>query len=129
MEGIGGKIEVIETLCSASIKFAEAITTITSALLAMDISKVMGKLKDMVRMLRLSDLLAQFATEMLKLIECVADVFDAVKAKISTGLPNMDEWKASFGISLCRFLHEMNLRKSKYTIVYSVFCIYRIQQA
>ena len=95
MEGIGQKVEVIETLCSASIKFAEAITTITSALLAMDISKITGKLKDMVRMLRLSDLLANFATEMLKLIECVGDVFDAVKAKISTGLPNMDEWKAS----------------------------------
>ena len=104
VEGIGRKVEVIETLCSASIKFAEAITTITSVLLAMDISKIMGKLKDMVRMLRLSDLLGHFAAEMLKLIECVGDVFDAVKAKISTGLPNMNEWKASFLISFYRFL-------------------------
>ena len=64
--------------------------------MAMDISKIMGKLKDIVRMLRLSDLLAQFASEMLKLIECVRDVFDAVKDKISTGLPNMDDWKVSF---------------------------------
>ena len=63
--------------------------------MAMDISKIMGKLKDIVRMLRLSDLLAQFAGEMLKLIECVGDVFEAVKDKISTGLPSMDEWKVS----------------------------------
>ena len=96
VEGIGRKVDVIESLCSASIKFAEAITTITSAIMAMDISKIMGKLKDMVRMLRLSDLLAQFASEMLKLIQCVKDVFDAVKAKIANVLPNMSEWKVCF---------------------------------
>ena len=93
VEGVGRKVEVIETLCSALIKFAEAITTITSAILAMDINKIMGKLKDMLRMLRLSDMLAQFADQMLKLIECVSDVFEAVKAKISNVLPNMSEWK------------------------------------
>ena len=88
-------MDVVETLCSALQSFAEAITTITSDILALDVEKVLGRIADMSRMLRLSDMLAQFSTEMLKLIECVGEVFNAVMEKISHVLPNMGGFMVS----------------------------------
>ena len=43
-------------------------------------------------MLQLSDMLGQFATEMLKLIECVSEVFHAVMEKIENAIPNLGEF-------------------------------------
>ena len=49
-------------------------------------------------MLQLSDMLGQFATEMLKLIECVSEVFHAVMEKIENAIPNLGEF--AVGISI-----------------------------
>ena len=81
-------MDVVETLCTALQTFGEDIITITSAILAMDVKKILGKISDMSRMLRLSDMLAQFAAEMLKLVECVGEVFRAVMEKLSQVLEN-----------------------------------------
>ena len=49
----------------------------------------MANVADITRMLTLSDMLAQFAAEMLKLIECVSEVFHAVMDKIENAIPNL----------------------------------------
>ena len=53
VEGIRNKVDVVETLCSALQTFGEAITTITSDILALDVGKILGKISDISRMLRL----------------------------------------------------------------------------
>jgi len=92
VEGIKQKVGVVETLCSALQKFAEAITTITANILALDVDKILSNVADISRMLQLSDMLGQFATEMLKLIECVSEVFHAVMEKIENAIPNLGEF-------------------------------------
>ena len=98
VEGIKQKVGVVETLCSALQNFAEAITTITANILALDVDKILSNVADISRMLQLSDMLGQFATEMLKLIECVSEVFHAVMEKIENAIPNLGEF--AVGISI-----------------------------
>ena len=104
VEGIKQKVDVVETLCSALQKFAEAITSITSDILALDVEKILAKVADISRMLQLSDMLAQFAAEMLKLIECVSEVFHAVMDKISNAIPNLGEFGVKILIYITHFL-------------------------
>ena len=79
----------MKTMCSSLKNFAESISTITSDILGMNVDKIMGKAAEILRMLKLSEMLAQFSSEMLKLIECMGDVFHVVKDKISEVLPQV----------------------------------------
>ena len=45
-------------------------------------------------------MLGQFATEMLKLIECVSEVFHAVMEKIENAIPNLGEFAVGIAITI-----------------------------
>ena len=79
----------------------------------------MANVADITRMLTLSDMLAQFATEMLKLIECVSEVFHAVMDKIENAIPNLGKL-GEFAVRIT-FSHKINLDE----IIIIAFNIFR----
>ena len=69
----------------------------------------MANVADITRMLTLSDMLAQFAAEMLKLIECVSEVFHAIMDKIENAIPNLGKL-GEFAVWII-FSHNIDLDK------------------
>lgn len=81
--GIEEKIGIVKTLTDAIIGFCTAVIEITKALTSGNIAKIPSEIGKIFRCLRLSDMIKQFAEELLRFVNVLADMFKAMIDKIN----------------------------------------------
>jgi len=81
--GLTSKAEVCMNLYEKIKGFAEAVTSITDAMMDLDVQAVISKVKDMCKCIRLTDVMRQFCEQVQRLITFIIDLFKEVSEKLS----------------------------------------------
>jgi len=84
VQGIEQKAGIIGTLTQAIIDFATATIKITSAIVGGNIAEIPAQVSKMIRCIRLSDMMKQFAEELLRLVNVFAELFKAMIDKLNS---------------------------------------------
>eukprot|EP00573_Skeletonema_grethae_P000781 CAMPEP_0201690734 /NCGR_PEP_ID=MMETSP0578-20130828/4085_1 /ASSEMBLY_ACC=CAM_ASM_000663 /TAXON_ID=267565 /ORGANISM="Skeletonema grethea, Strain CCMP 1804" /LENGTH=546 /DNA_ID=CAMNT_0048175785 /DNA_START=124 /DNA_END=1764 /DNA_ORIENTATION=+ len=80
---IASKSEICRKIFGIIRKFANSITTITEAILALDVSAVISKVKDMLKAIGLCRYIKQFAEGCKGLMEKIVSLFEGTAGKLS----------------------------------------------